>query len=108
MISQASPDVSGDGQVCCPTCGAVQPWSDACRRCRCELGFLHAAVEAARASRQRALRALRSGRAAEALRHARRLYALSPDPPAARLLAVCHFLLGNWRAAVSMAEIAQA
>jgi hypothetical protein len=107
MISEASPDVSANGQVRCPTCGAVQAWSDACRRCRCELSFLHDAADAAQASRRRSLRALHLGRVPEALHHARRLYALCPDRPAARLLAVCHLLLGHWRAAASMAEIAE-
>ena len=37
----------------------------------------------------------------EALRQARRLYALSPDRATARLLAVCHVLCGNWTAAVA-------
>ena len=107
MISQASADVSADGQVRCPTCGAVQAWSETCRRCRCELGLLHDAADTVQAGRCRALRALCAGRVPEALHYACYAYGLSPDRPAARLLAVCHLLLGNWRAAARMAEIAE-
>ncbi|MGD0897493.1 MAG: hypothetical protein ABR915_06625 [Thermoguttaceae bacterium] len=92
------------GDVRCPTCGAVQEWSDACRRCRCELTLLRHVAEAALTARRRSLRALRGGRLPEALRHARRSCVLCPDPPAAHLLAVCHLLQGNWTAALSMAE----
>jgi hypothetical protein len=101
------PDGPAGGAVRCPTCGALQEWSDACRRCRCELAFLRRATGAALAARRRCLRALRAGRVPEALRHARRLYASCPDQPAARLLAVCHLLLGNWTAAATMAQIAE-
>jgi hypothetical protein len=58
-------------------------------------------------SRRLCLRALRAGRTAEALRLARRLYALAPDRSAARLLAVCHLLRGNWTAAAAMAHLGQ-
>jgi hypothetical protein len=99
-----SPDGPGRGAVRCPTCGAVQEWAEACRRCRCELTFLRQVADAARASRRHTLRALCAGCVAEALRHARQLYALCPDPPAARLLAVCLMLQGNWTAAATMAR----
>jgi hypothetical protein len=95
------------GAVRCPTCGAWQEWSDACRRCRCELALLRQVSGAALSARRRSLRALHAGRVSEALRHARRLYDYCPDQPAARLLAVCHWLQGNWTAAVSIARIGE-
>jgi hypothetical protein len=49
---------------------------------------------------------LRAGRPGEALRHARRSYALRPDPRSARLLAVCHLLCGNWTSAIAIAQLA--
>ena len=106
MIDEASLDRPADGDVRCPTCGARQEWSDACRRCKCELILLRRVTGAVQAGRRQCLRLLRVGRVGEALRHARRLYALSPDRPAARLLAVCHLLQGNWIAAATMAQIA--
>ena len=106
-MPEASTDKPSGASVRCPTCGALQEWSDACRRCRCELELLRRVTDAAAADRRRCLRALDAGRLADALRHARRLYAFCPDRPAARLLAVCHFLGGNWTAAVAMAQIAE-
>jgi hypothetical protein len=97
-------DNSANGEVRCPTCGVLQDWSDACRRCKCDLTLLRRVMEAAEASRRRCLCALRGGRTAEALRHARRWYALCPDRSAARLLAVCHLLAGDWPAAAAMAR----
>ena len=94
-MSEGSLDNSADGDVRCPTCGAWQDWSDACRRCRCDLTLLRRMAEAIQASRRRCLCALRAGRTSEALHHARRLQALCPDRSAARLLAVCHLLQGR-------------
>ena len=105
-MGDVSLGIPADGEVRCPTCGARQEWSDACRRCKCELILLRQVTDAVQASRRRCLGLLRIGRAREALGHARRAYALSPDRPAARLLAVCHLLQGNWIAAVAMAQIA--
>ncbi|MGA2032285.1 MAG: hypothetical protein ABSG68_08530 [Thermoguttaceae bacterium] len=103
-MSVDSLDRPAGGAVRCPTCGAMQEWSDACRRCRCELALLRQVSDAALSTRRRCLRALHAGHVPEALRHARRLYALCPDQPAARLLAVCHLLQGNWAAAATMAQ----
>ena len=97
---------SAHGDVRCPTCGALQEWSDACRRCQCDLTLLRRVMQAAQTSRQRCLCALRAGRISEAVRHARRLQALCPDRSSARLLAVCQLLQGNWLAAATMARIA--
>lgn len=105
-MCEVSPDRPANGEVCCPTCGARQEWSDACRRCKCELTLLRRAADAVQAGRRRCLWLLQTGRHREALRHARRLYALSPDHRAARLLAVCYLLQGNWTAAVAIAQVA--
>ena len=104
MMTEDSSKTPTGGDLRCPTCGAVQEWADACRRCRCELALLRRTTAAALTSRRLCLCALRAGRAAEALRHARRLYTLSPDRPAAHLLAVCHLLRGHWTAAAAMAQ----
>ena len=105
-MSEGSPDGPAHGDARCPTCGALQEWSDACRRCRCDLTLLRCMSEAAQASRRRCLHAVRAGRSSEAIRHAHRLYAISPDASAARLLAVCHLLQGNWLSATTMTRIA--
>lgn len=88
----------------CPTCGARQAPSAECRRCRCDLSLLLAALEHQRALHRRVLRDLRDGRFAEALRTARRRAELSPDRDAARLLAVCYLFEGHFRAALGLAE----
>lgn len=105
-MSEDSPERPASGPVRCPTCGAMQDWSDACRRCKCDLVLLRRVAEAARVSRRRCLRSLRAGRLSAALRHARRLYALCPEPAAARLCAVCHLMQGNWAAAAAFARLA--
>lgn len=88
----------------CPTCGAVQEWSDTCRRCRCDLSLLRAAAEAAAVCRRRCLAALRRQCPEAALQHARRLYALDAGPSSARLLAVCLLLHDQWDSAIAVAN----
>jgi hypothetical protein len=107
MMCSDLPDKPADGQMRCPTCGAVQEWADACRRCKCELGLLRRVSENADAQRRRCLWLLRAGRVAEALRAARCLYRLSPDRRAACLLAMCHLLQGNWSDAAALARTAE-
>jgi hypothetical protein len=104
MTGEASLEGPADGELRCPTCGARQEWSDTCRRCKCDLVLLRRVAGAGRACRRQCLRSLRAGRIGEALHHARRLYALFPDRPAARLLAVCHLLRGNWAAALVLSR----
>ena len=106
-MSEGSPNGPVHGDVRCPTCGAWQEWSDACRRCRCDLTLLRCITEAAQTTRQRCLHALRGGRIAEAVRHAHRLRALCPDQSSARLLAVCQLLEGNWLSAATTARIVE-
>ena len=98
-------DRTTDQRMRCPTCGAKQTWSDACRRCKCDLTFLRSAAEASRGHRRRCLLLLRAGRHGEALRQAQRAYALHPDPRSARLLAVCHLLCGHWISALAIAQL---
>jgi hypothetical protein len=106
MMSEGSPGNSANSDVRCPTCGAWQDWSDACRRCRCDLTLLRRVAEAIQTSRRHCLCALRAGRTSEALQQARRFQALCADRSAARLLAVCHLLQGDWLAAATVARIA--
>jgi hypothetical protein len=104
-MSEDSFESSTNGDIRCPTCGALQEGSDTCRRCRCDLTLLRRVTETAQASRRRCLLALRVGRHSQALRHARRFYLLCPDQSAARLLAVCYLLQGDWLSAVTLARI---
>ncbi len=91
----------------CPTCGAKQPWSESCRRCKCDLALLRRVAETWRHDRRRCLQALHAGRIADALRHARRCFQLNPDPSSVRLLAVCHLLGGDWPQSVALAQTAE-
>jgi hypothetical protein len=84
----------------CPTCAAEQPWSDTCRRCKTDLSDLRAAWRAIEGARCECLRELRRGNSDRALRLAQHLMHLRPDQDAARLLAICCLLHGNWRAAL--------
>lgn len=104
MMCEVSTDRPTEGDVRCPTCGARQEWSDACRRCKCDLTLLREVAHAVQATRCRCMRLLRAGRVQEALREARRLYVLSPDHATARLLAVCRLLHGDWAAAITAAQ----
>ncbi|MBI3461591.1 MAG: hypothetical protein HY000_00815 [Planctomycetes bacterium] len=98
------PDSNPDERMFrCPTCGAVQPWSDDCRRCRCDLGLLHATVQAADALHQQALHLILSGRLDDALQAARQSWELDPSTRSRRLLAVCALLNRQWQSAVQAA-----
>ena len=54
-MSEGSLGNSANSDVRCPTCGAWQDWSDACRRCRCDLTLLWRVAEAVRTSRRHCL-----------------------------------------------------
>jgi hypothetical protein len=88
----------------CPTCRASQPWSDTCRRCKCDLRLLRAAAEAIYATRIRCLALLRDENAAQALALARAHYDLFPNAESRRLLAVVAARAGDLRRAVSLAR----
>lgn len=97
-------DRAGTNELRCPTCGAAQPWSERCRRCKCDLRLVQGVYRVCAAHRRRCLCQLRAGRLEEALRQARRVYALRPDRQSARLLAVCHLLCRNWFLAATLAQ----
>lgn len=88
----------------CPNCKARQPWSDECRRCKCDFTILRRAADATRQTRRACLRAIRAGRYAAALTYARRYRRLQPHDDSARLLAVCHLLCGQWHSALLAAQ----
>ena len=92
----------------CPTCRAEQPWSDTCRRCKCDLSLLHRAVRVYKHNYRRCLGELAAGRTAAALAAARQCYAIKPTPTAARLLTVSALLERDWSTAVAVGRRAQA
>lgn len=89
--------------VRCPTCRALQDWSDTCRRCQSDLRLLRAAAASYLRDRRQALLLLRAGDFRAALGPARRAYQLRPGPDSARLLASCALLSGDWVSAASLA-----
>jgi hypothetical protein len=84
------------GTMRCPTCRAVQPWSDTCRRCKSDLRLLSELAGEYAALRWHCLANLRQNRIHEALELARQCFALRDDLESRRLLAVCELLNGNW------------
>jgi predicted amidophosphoribosyltransferase len=88
----------------CPVCRAEQPWSDSCRRCRCDLSLLRKADQARRLARQQSEEHLRAGRWAEAHRMALALYDLDRGRDAPRLLALCCLLAGDFARAAEWAD----
>jgi hypothetical protein len=100
------PDLATDisESLRCPTCNAVQAWSDECRRCKSDLRLLRQVVESRRLHRENAFLALRQGHYATALVEAQQSHDLYPDANSKRLLATCHLLAGNWLQATLMAN----
>jgi hypothetical protein len=98
-----SPSGSLEQEMRCPACRAVQPWSDACRRCKCDLSLLHGAMAVAEEHRLHSLNELRRARWPQALHHARQAHDLCPGEDTARLLAVCHLLCEDWPSALAVA-----
>jgi hypothetical protein len=88
----------------CPACRAAQEWSDTCRRCKADLRLLREAAEACERSRRLAVHALAANQPGVALRHARQIYQLRPEPEVARLRAVCALLAGQWDEARTLAR----
>ena len=93
-----------EAEVTCPVCRAEQPWTNTCRRCRCDLGMLRQADAFARAIRRRALVALHNRRWTEALDEARAYHAIYAGEESRRLLAVCCLRCGNFREAQGLAR----
>jgi hypothetical protein len=94
---------TAEATMACPACEARQPWSDQCRRCKCDLSDLRAAWRAGRRARAACLFHLREGRFDGAIRAARSFASVNPGDDATRLLAVCHLLRGDWGAALRAA-----
>jgi hypothetical protein len=92
----------------CPTCRAVQEWSDTCRRCKCDLRLLRSVADAYQAEYARCLVELELGRTAAGLAAARRCLQLWPRPESHQLLAVCALLHGDWPTALDAARRALA
>jgi hypothetical protein len=88
--------------VRCPTCRAMQPWSDLCRRCKSDLRLLREFAEAYEQSRRACLDHLRHGRHREARAAANRCLELFPDPASRRLLALVALRSGDWPAAAAL------
>jgi hypothetical protein len=81
--------------VVCPTCGAADQTTPACRRCRSDLRLL-LRLEADRSAEMQALaRALAAGRWSEALVSAQYIHTLRQDDISFRLLGVCQLLSGQ-------------
>lgn len=92
----------------CPTCRARQEWSDACRRCKCDLRLLRQAAEQADVYRHSCLMNLRRGWHRQALADAHHAAALRDDDAIRPLLAACLLLNGRWEEAVALSAAADA
>jgi hypothetical protein len=90
--------------VRCPTCRALQEWSDTCRRCKSDLRLLRACAVAYRRSRRACLELLRSGHPRAALDSARHCHELHPDRDSRHLLALAALLGGDWATAAALAR----
>ncbi len=91
-------------QMRCPTCRALQKWSDTCRRCRSDLRLLRELNDAYQQTRRACLARLRAGEFRAALRLAEQGHALSASANSTRLRAVCALLAGDWPTAASLAR----
>jgi hypothetical protein len=87
----------------CPTCGASQQWSDACRRCKCDLSLVHRMLRYGRHLHRACLVQLRQGNVERARTAAQRYHRLMPTETSRRLLAVCCALSDDMQAAVRLA-----
>ena len=92
----------------CPTCGARQAWTDACRRCKCDLRLLCAAASSYEQHRQSCLEHLIGGTPERAVSHAHSCHGLAPGGESLRLIALCQLHLENWADAWEAAESALA
>jgi len=95
---------SHPAQIRCPTCGLTQDWTGTCRRCRCDLGLLQAALAEYERNRCECLRLLYAGFGTEALGHAQRCLELKPGDEPRRLIALCLLLEEHYDAAVAVAQ----
>ena len=100
-------EVSPTDQVRCPTCRAVQDWSDTCRRCKSDLKLLRAVIRTYQDHRRRCVRLLDQGEPDLALGHALRCHDLRPDTDSRRLLALCALAREEWETALQTGAIRQ-
>lgn len=89
----------------CPTCNARQDASPECRRCKCDLSLLLAALQRCEGLYEECLRELAKGDVKAAEQAALRRWELAPDVDAARLLATTYLLQGRYQAALEIAKI---
>jgi Flp pilus assembly protein TadD len=97
-------DAPSPESVRCPTCRAVQEWSDTCRRCKSDLRLLRAFAQSYNRSRRACLEHLQLGQPFEALRSARHALALRPDAESRRLLALAALQSGDFATAADLAR----
>ncbi len=91
-----------DDSMRCPTCRAVQSWSDTCRRCKTDLRLVRELAEEFEVARRLCLSSINQNRLRAALTNARRCVQLRQNPETLRLLAVCELLNQNWNSARSL------
>ena len=89
----------------CPTCNARQDASPECRRCKCDLTLLVAALQRCQRLYDDALRCLADKDIDAAERLALQRWELAPDHDAARLLATVYLLQGRFQAALEISEV---
>ena len=92
------------GMVRCPTCRALQEWSDDCRRCKSDLRLLREFMEAYQHSRRGFVQAIRANDPRAASRHASRCHALQPDTASRQMLAIAALLQGNFASAADLSR----
>jgi hypothetical protein len=97
--------ISSD-QIRCPTCRAVQVWSDQCRRCRSDLRLLRAACSTYQYHRERCILELDADQLQVALGHALRCHDLQPGPDSLRLLSLCALAREEWKTALELMQAA--
>jgi hypothetical protein len=89
-----------DFQIRCPTCGAAQPASAECRRCKCDLGLYQSLLIEGHRLKLVTLHYLREGDYAAAANAAELHCAVSPNQDGQRLAAVAYLLTGRYDAAL--------
>jgi hypothetical protein len=82
--------------LCCPTCGARQGWAETCRRCKCDLRLLRAAVGAYVRNRRDCVLYLYTGFSEAALRCALKCHQLQPGAESRRLTALAYAVAEDW------------
>ena len=100
-------DTISSEQVRCPTCRAVQEWSDQCRRCRSDLRLLRAASATYQHHFRSCILELEAGHPQAGLGHALRCHDLHPGPDSLRLLSLCALAREEWQTSLELAQAAE-